>query len=649
MASAGIESMAETGGTSTLRSEIQASTHVHAVIQQGVSFGGTGTATFDLDVPDDHPLITLTSMIGPSPDWFVGINGLSLLDGQGDWRATVQVNLYPYDAGTEDGDEFSLSNPATNPRGVITSIRGTGKFSDEPMAMLSFVLDTTGQPPGRVTGVAVTPGIGVLTVSWDPVDDADGYKVQWRSAGQTFGSARERIVGGSVTQDTIPNLTPGTQYFVRVIATGTGTDDGTPSNAESGTPLAAVNQPPETTSQIAMQFLEVGGSVRIGLSNHFRDPEGRTMTFRAVSDNTRTATASVQGSVLTIRGVARGRASVTVTARDGGGLTATQSFDAMVGRVAFFATTSASAPEGGTARLTVRLSRASNASTSLEYVFGSDGNPNTSDANAADYQGTGGTVAIPAGQTEGVIEITIRDDIDIEPAREVFTVALAVPAEHQNDVALGAAAATLTIDEGVCDRTPEVRDALRGAAACSAVSTADLDRRESLVLANMGIDALQSRDFDYLPRMRNLDINGNRLQTLPSGLVSGLEDLVTLRLDGNSLVELSSGALANLYGLRQLRLDGNRLQALPDGLFHRVPSLTELQLHDNPGAPFVLTLELARTDAAACGPWPGDGRCNCRQGRTVRDAPERVREQRRTVRRLRGRPGRALRRPFRSL
>ena len=598
MASRGIEIMAETGVTSTLRSEIQASAHVHSVIQQGVSFGGTGTAAFDLDVPDDHPLITLTSMIGPSPDWFVGISGLSLIDGQGDWRSTVQVNLYPYDAGTEDGTEFSLFNDDTDPQETITSIRGTGKFSDEPMAMLSFVLDTTGQPPGRVTGVAVTPGIGVLTVSWNPVDDADGYKVQWRSAGQTFGSARERVVGGSVTQDTIPNLTPGTQYFVRVIATRTGTDDGAPSNAESGTPLAAVNQPPETTGQIAMQFLEVGGSVRIGLSNHFRDPEGRAMTFSAVSDNTGTATASVQGSVLTVRGVARGGASVTVTARDSGGLTATQSFDAMVGRVAFFATTSASAPEGGTARLTVRLSRASNASTSLEYVFGSDGNPNTSDANAADYQGTGGTVAIPAGQTEGVIEITIRDDIDIEPAREVFTVELAVPAEHQNDVALGAATATLTIDEGVCDRTPEVRDALRGAAACSAVSTADLDRRESLVLANMGIDALQPSDFDYLPGMRNLDINGNRLQTLPSGLVSGLENLVTLRLDGNSLTELRSGALANLYGLRQLRLNGNNLQALPDGLFHRVPSLTELQLHDNPGAPFVLTLELARTDAA---------------------------------------------------
>ena len=238
MASRGIEIMAETGGTSTLRNEIQASTHVHAVIQQGVSFGGTRTDTFNIDIPKDHPLITLTSMIGPSPDWFVGISGRSLLDGQ-DWRPTVMVDLYPYDAGTEDGNTFSLSNPDTNPQGTITSLRGTAPFTSEPMAMLSFVLDTTGQPPGRVTGVAVTPGIGQLTVSWNPVDDADGYKVQWRSAGETFGTARERVVGGSVTQDTIPNLTPGTQYFVRVIATGTGTDDGTPSNAE-----AARHSPP---------------------------------------------------------------------------------------------------------------------------------------------------------------------------------------------------------------------------------------------------------------------------------------------------------------------------------------------------------------------------------------------------------------------
>lgn len=579
-ASAGVESMAEIGGTSTLRSEIEASSHYHAVIQRDVLGGGTGTATFNITVPKTHPLITLSSMIGPSPDWFVGISGRSLLDGQDDWLSTVQIDLYPYDAGTEDGNTFSLSNDDTDPQGTITSLRGVAPFTSERMARLSFVLDTTNQPPGRVTGVTVTPGIGALTVSWSAVENADGYKVQWKSGGETFGSTRQRAVGSSVRQDTIPNLTPGVQYSVQVIATKTGTSDGSPSNAVSGTPLATVNQPPVTTSQIPMQFLEVGGSVRINLSSYFRDPEGRTMTFSAASDSTANVSVSVQGSVLTVRGIARGGASVTVTARDSGGLTATQSFRAMVGRVAFFATTSASAPEGGTARLTVRLSRASNASTSLGYVFGSDGNPVTSDANAEDYVGTGGDLSIPAGETEGAIEITIRDDMEIEPAREVFTVALVVPSEHANDLALGAGSATVTINEGVCDRTAEVRDVLRDAAACSAVSTADLGRRQSLVLGNMEIDQLQPGDFDGLPRMRNLDLSSNHLQSLPVGLVSGLGNLVTLRLDGN------------------------RLQALPDRFFYRVPGLTELQLHDNPGAPFVLTMELARTDAAVEAPGP---------------------------------------------
>ena len=336
-ASAGIERMAETGATSALRAEIEASPHVHAVIQQRVSFGGTGTATFDIDVPDDHPLITLTSMIGPSPDWFVGISGLSLLDGQGDWERTVNVNLYPYDAGTEDGTEFTLSNPDTVPQGTIESIRGTGKFSDAPMARLSFVLDTMSQPPGRVTGVAVTPGTGVLTVSWIGVDDADGYKVQWRSGDQTFGSARERVVDGSTTEDTIPNLTPGVLYFVRVIATSNDNGDGTPSTVVSGTPLAAENQPPETTHPITAQFLEVGRSARIDLSNHFRDPEGRAMTFSAVSDNPTAATAMIQGSILTIRAVARGSASITVTARDDGDLTTTQRFDVIVPKLKLLA------------------------------------------------------------------------------------------------------------------------------------------------------------------------------------------------------------------------------------------------------------------------------------------------------------------------
>ena len=141
-ATRGVENVAELGSTGTFKSEINANSNAVSVIEQSVSGGGTGSATFDITLTNTHPLVTLLSMIGPSPDWFVGVSGLSLLDDQGQWMSTRQVDLFPYDAGTEDGTEFSLSNPATSPQGVITSIKGTGKFSNVRMARLTFTRET---------------------------------------------------------------------------------------------------------------------------------------------------------------------------------------------------------------------------------------------------------------------------------------------------------------------------------------------------------------------------------------------------------------------------------------------------------------------------------------------------------------------------
>ena len=135
--SAGIESMAEVGGTTALKSEINASSNFLAVIEQSIASGGTATATVEITLTTDHPLVTLTSMVAPSPDWFVGVSGLSLRNATDDgWQPSLTVDLFPYDAGTE----FSLANSATSPQGTITSIKGTGKFSDDPIATLVFNL-----------------------------------------------------------------------------------------------------------------------------------------------------------------------------------------------------------------------------------------------------------------------------------------------------------------------------------------------------------------------------------------------------------------------------------------------------------------------------------------------------------------------------
>ena len=82
---------------------------------------------------------------------------------------------------------------------------------------------------------------------------------------------------------------------------------------------------PQPVGSIPAQIVDVGDTVTIDVSSYFRDPDGGTLTYTASSSNAAVVSASQSGSALTLAGVAEGTATVTVTAADPGGLTATQS------------------------------------------------------------------------------------------------------------------------------------------------------------------------------------------------------------------------------------------------------------------------------------------------------------------------------------
>ena len=134
-------------------------------------------------VTTDHPRVTLLSMVAPSPDWFVGVSGLSLLDAQGDWLASHSVDLFPYDAGTEEGTEFSLSNAATSPQGTIASIKGTGKFSNEPIASLTVTRQSV--TPEITSAATFTVDEGTTAVETLTAEDQDSAAadLEWSKAG----------------------------------------------------------------------------------------------------------------------------------------------------------------------------------------------------------------------------------------------------------------------------------------------------------------------------------------------------------------------------------------------------------------------------------------------------------------------------------
>lgn len=132
-ASEGIERMAERGSTSVLRDEINAAIDNLAAqaVVRGSRIESDGKITFSFTVTADFPLFTLTSMIAPSPDWFVGVDGVSLRENR-DWVDGLERDLLPYDAGTDDGATFTSGNANSDPQDAIERLVVNPFSADSP-------------------------------------------------------------------------------------------------------------------------------------------------------------------------------------------------------------------------------------------------------------------------------------------------------------------------------------------------------------------------------------------------------------------------------------------------------------------------------------------------------------------------------------
>ncbi|XP_044594541.1 spondin-1-like isoform X4 [Cotesia glomerata] len=118
-ASEGLQQVAEIGSTRKLESELkEQSDHIRTIIKaRGITHPNVTGKTFAVfRVDRKHHLMSLVSMIVPSPDWIVGVSGLELCLSNCSWIEHKELNLYPIDAGTDDGITYmspdsSLENP----------------------------------------------------------------------------------------------------------------------------------------------------------------------------------------------------------------------------------------------------------------------------------------------------------------------------------------------------------------------------------------------------------------------------------------------------------------------------------------------------------------------------------------------------------
>ena len=124
-ADSGMESMAELGGTSGITNYVNneiSNGQAKALLSKGVFGGSSGTTTFEFDVESTHSLVTLVSMLAPSPDWFIGVHDVNLIE-NGAWITDMTIDLIVYDAGTEqDNIVFDLGNIDQSPKVPISKL-----------------------------------------------------------------------------------------------------------------------------------------------------------------------------------------------------------------------------------------------------------------------------------------------------------------------------------------------------------------------------------------------------------------------------------------------------------------------------------------------------------------------------------------------
>lgn len=161
-ATLGIQRMSEWGATSPLDQEIEAAIALGAagqLIQAPSAFipsPGSESTTFTASW--EHPLVTLVSMIAPSPDWFVGVSGLNLWDGSA-WADSLTVELFCFDAGTDSGPNYTSPDQPTVPPVPVSAINAGPFTPGVPVGKFSFILQSpvADVPRTRQGGLSVHP------------------------------------------------------------------------------------------------------------------------------------------------------------------------------------------------------------------------------------------------------------------------------------------------------------------------------------------------------------------------------------------------------------------------------------------------------------------------------------------------------------
>lgn len=210
--------------------------------------------------------------------------------------------------GVTDG-ATTLTITASDPDGLTAAqtVNVTVESANRPR-------EVTGDIPSQTVTEGQTVTVDLSDYFTDPDGDALTYSAQSLDRTRATASVFTSIL-------TIRGVSPGGVSIV-VTASDPG---GLQATQTFSVRVGAANQAPRPKGTIPGQSVVEGGATTLDMAPYFEDPDGDALTYSATSSNSRVEV-SRSGATLTIRGVSEGTATVTITARDPGGLTAEQQF-----------------------------------------------------------------------------------------------------------------------------------------------------------------------------------------------------------------------------------------------------------------------------------------------------------------------------------
>lgn len=245
-----------------------------------------------------------------------------------------------------DGDTLSFAAMSSD-TGVATAAMShdsiiTVKALEEGTATVTVTAtDPDGESAVQTAAVTVlnvnrapetTKGIGTRTIERgmsdtlllsDHFSDPDGDTLTYAAASDDEDVAAADLDGAELR---IRGVGPGTATI-----TVTATDpDGASVSQVGRITVPHRNRAPIVTDSIESEEWEAGTFLVLDLSSHFSDPDGDELTFEGESDDWDVVEAEVYDEELEMYGVEAGSTTITVTATDPDGLSATIVFTATI-------------------------------------------------------------------------------------------------------------------------------------------------------------------------------------------------------------------------------------------------------------------------------------------------------------------------------